>query len=224
MKFPHSLSYRRLHLNWDFFLALRFCPNPLAYHPLHSHYALGKLFIPVSPFTHCYPALQLGFSFWRYTNSREEMTQGDLGTDIKFHCLDTLPLRCSCICIWKEACTHQGLTKAGRGFPRAVGAVQQRAGTWWGIVRLGIGAAMPAVGSAQGSRGQSCQVSPSLLAHSSHCCAEDVWAAACCLWGSMEAEGGLTSAATLKNFSSNGRALQMEKQVCCIPAWLSLPG
>lgn len=39
--------------------------------------------------------------------------------------------------------------------------------------------------------------------------------------------GGLTSVTAPRNSSSNGRALQMDKQSCmevfCIPAWLSLP-
>lgn len=151
---------------------------------------LEKLFIPVSPFTHYYPLLQLGSSVWRCTSSREEMTQGDLGTEIrdKFHCLGSFSL------YLKRSLHSLGSShRAGRGFPRAVGAAAAKGCLWagtrrgisgWGQEQLwpqppetGAPLPVPAVSCVKSnSRGQTCPDLPS-SAHPSHCCAEDAGAA-----------------------------------------------
>lgn len=96
---------------------------------------LEKLFIPVSPFTYYYPLLQPGFSFWRCTDSRKEMAQGDLGTEIrdKFHCLDSATNASAFVLM--HLCLKRSLPSLGsnhragsRAFPRAVGAADSSIG------------------------------------------------------------------------------------------------
>lgn len=163
--------------------------------PCTATMLLENLFIPISPCTHLLPTAAAWIFLLKICRvKRRDGHRADFGIEIrdKFHCLATLPLRCSCICAWKEVCRLWGWNVGQAGFPQSYGcwcseglsmgwnemghfqagdrssdgpSTQRQIPLWLCLVQ----AAPQAIAGANPAR-----VPSALLAHPSYCCATDV--------------------------------------------------